>query len=49
MSYQIITDSCCDFTEALYTKHDVLCVPEHPENPYEDGSPSRVYRFDTSK
>ena len=29
--------------------HDVLCVPEHPENPYEDGSPSRVYRFDTSK
>ena len=27
MSYQIITDSCCDFTEALYTKHDVLCVP----------------------
>ena len=27
MSYQIITDSCCDFTEALYQKHDVLCVP----------------------
>ena len=28
---------------------DVLCIPEHPENPYDDGSPSRVYRFDTSK
>ena len=27
MSYQIITDSCCDFTEAMYRKHDVLCVP----------------------
>ncbi|MBQ2668340.1 MAG: GNAT family N-acetyltransferase [Clostridia bacterium] len=29
--------------------HDVLCIPQHPENPYDDGSPSRVYRFDTSK
>lgn len=27
MSYQIITDSCCDFTEAQYKKLDVTCVP----------------------
>ncbi len=29
--------------------HDVLCIPAHPENPYDDGSPSRVYRFNTAK
>nr|MBQ8244193.1 DegV family protein [Oscillospiraceae bacterium] len=27
MSYQIITDSCCDFTEAQYRQWDVACVP----------------------
>ena len=27
MSYQIITDSCCDFTEAMYREQNVLCVP----------------------
>lgn len=27
MSYQIITDSCCDFTEVQYKKLDVTCVP----------------------
>jgi len=27
MSYQIITDSCCDFTEAMYRELSVLCVP----------------------
>ena len=27
MSYQIITDSCCDFTEEQYKAHNVICVP----------------------
>ena len=27
MSYQIITDSCCDFTEQMYRSHNVSCVP----------------------
>ncbi len=27
MSYQIITDSCCDFTEAQYKAWNVACVP----------------------
>ncbi len=27
MNYQIITDSCCDFTEAQYKQWDVACVP----------------------
>ena len=27
MSYQIITDSCCDFTEAQYKQWDVVSVP----------------------
>ena len=27
MSFQIITDSCCDFTEAQYRQWDVVCVP----------------------
>ena len=27
MSYQIITDSCCDFTEEQYRQWDVSCVP----------------------
>ena len=27
MSYQLITDSCCDFTEELYRRHNVTCVP----------------------
>ena len=27
MSYQIITDSCCDFTEQQYQSNQVLCVP----------------------
>ena len=27
MSYQIITDSCCDFTDTQYRDLDVLCVP----------------------
>ena len=27
MSYQIITDSCCDFTEAQYNQWDVLSAP----------------------
>ena len=27
MSFKIITDSCCDFTDALYRQHDVACVP----------------------
>ena len=27
MSYQIITDSCCDFTEAQYKEWNVVCVP----------------------
>ena len=27
MSYQIITDSCCDFTEAQYKENNVLCAP----------------------
>ena len=27
MSYQIITDSCCDFTEEEYKAMDVACVP----------------------
>ena len=27
MSYQIITDSCCDFNEAQYTQWDVVSVP----------------------
>ena len=27
MSYQIITDSCCDFTEAQYQENNVVCVP----------------------
>ena len=27
MSYQIITDSCCDFTEAQYRDWDVVSVP----------------------
>lgn len=27
MSYQIITDSCCDFTEAQYKEYDVVSVP----------------------
>ena len=27
MSYQIITDSCCDFTEAQYREWDVVSVP----------------------
>lgn len=27
MSYQIITDSCCDFTDAQYKAMDVTCVP----------------------
>ena len=26
-TYQIITDSCCDFTAAQYQQHDVLCAP----------------------
>ena len=27
MSYQIITDSCCDFTDAQYKEKNVLCAP----------------------
>ena len=27
MSYQIITDSCCDFTEEMYRSRNVTCVP----------------------
>ena len=27
MNYQIITDSCCDFTEELYRSKNVTCVP----------------------
>ena len=27
MSYQIITDSCCDFTNAQYKEMNVLCAP----------------------
>ena len=27
MSYQIITDSCCDFTQELYRSRNVSCVP----------------------
>lgn len=27
MSYKIITDSCCDFTQQQYQELDVLCVP----------------------
>ena len=27
MSYQIITDSCCDFTEQMFTELNVKCVP----------------------
>ena len=27
MSYQIITDSCCDFTEAQYQQYRVSCAP----------------------
>ena len=27
MSYQIITDSCCDFTDAQYKENNVLCAP----------------------
>jgi len=27
VNYQIITDSCCDFTEQLYRELNVLCVP----------------------
>ena len=27
MSYQIITDSCCDLTEQMLKELDVLCVP----------------------
>ena len=27
MNYQIITDSCCDFTERMYREQNVLCVP----------------------
>ena len=27
MSYQIITDSCCDFTDAQYKEFDVSCAP----------------------
>ena len=27
MSYQIITDSCCDFTEAQYSQWNVISVP----------------------
>ena len=27
MSYQIITDSCCDFTEEQYQENNVVCVP----------------------
>ena len=27
MSYQIITDSCCDFTDAQYQQWNVSCVP----------------------
>ena len=27
MSYQIITDSCCDFTEQMYAQYSVRCVP----------------------
>ena len=27
MNYQIITDSCCDFTEELYRSCNVACVP----------------------
>ena len=27
MSYQIITDSCCDFTEAQYREYNVISVP----------------------
>ena len=27
MNYQIITDSCCDFTEELYRSQNVACVP----------------------
>ena len=27
MSYQIITDSCCDFTEDQYRRWNVVCVP----------------------
>lgn len=27
MSYQIITDSCCDFTDGQYRAMDVACVP----------------------
>ena len=27
MSYQIITDSCCDFTEAQYNEWNVVSVP----------------------
>ena len=27
MSYQIITDSCCDFTRQQYQQLDVTCVP----------------------
>ena len=27
MSYQIITDSCCDFTESQYSQWNVTCVP----------------------
>ena len=26
-SYQIITDSCCDFTERQFQDNNVLCVP----------------------
>ena len=26
-NYQIITDSCCDFTEAMYKELDVTCAP----------------------
>ena len=27
MAYQIITDSCCDFTEDQYRRWNVVCVP----------------------
>ena len=49
MSYQIITDSCCDFTEQQYRRWDVSCVPltlmYHGESHSNFSDPAEVKAF----
>ena len=49
MSYQIITDSCCDFTQAQYREWNVVCAPlsvtYHGESHTNFSDPAAVKAF----